>query len=497
VCTFPKRQLNMMRALSFILFAFLYTVDLCGQEGIPPEGAALFSGFVSGSTAAFVYIDTITIEGNHKTQDRIILRELNFAPGDSLAVAELSNILVAREELIMNTGLFAQANISFKKWEGATNKVHLHITVEEGWYIYPVPVFELADRNFNVWWVEQKRALNRLNFGVEFTHLNLTGRRDNLKVTAKYGYTRQYIVGYKLPFVNKKQTIGIAVEATYAQNREINYETRGNKQVFFRDEDDFLLQRFRVGSGVTWRPGLRISHGFYLEFQQNRIAEIVAKELNPNYFLNGQLLQRFLSFTYTFVYDDRDVRGYPLRGRAVFATLDKDGIGAFGDRNGLTLTAGYDHHWLLHPKWSLGILTSGKYSFIREQQPYNDNRALGFGKYNLHGYEFYIVDGLDMALTRWSLRYELFKKEMQLGKIVPIKALRRMPLRVYLAANSDFAYANDPYRNSALNPLSNRWLWGGGAGVDFVLYYDKVVRVEYSFNNRGEGGLFLNLSLGI
>ncbi|NUN99924.1 MAG: BamA/TamA family outer membrane protein [Saprospiraceae bacterium] len=486
-----------MRALSLSLVVFLITLDLSAQVSAATGEGILFSEPEQGSKSAFIYIDSITIEGNKKTLDKIILRELNFAPGDSLAVAELNSILSTREELIMNTGLFTRAEISFKNWEGATNKVHLHITVEEGWYIYPVPVFELADRNFNVWWVEQKRALNRLNFGVEFTHLNLTGRRDNLKVTAKYGYTRQYIVGYKLPYINKKQTLGISVEAAYAQNREINYATVGNKQVFFRDDDQFVLQRFRVAGGLTWRPGLRISHGFYLEYQQNRIAEIVAKELNPDYFLKGRQLQRYLSFSYSFVYDERDVRGYPLRGKAVYATVEKDGIGFFEDRNALTLTAGYDHHWLFRPKWSLGIRTSAKYSPIREQQPYNDNRAIGFGKYSLHGYEYYIIDGLDMALTRWSLRYELFKKEMHFGKIVPIKAMRRMPLRVYLALNNDVAYANDPYRNSALNPLSNRWLWGGGLGLDFVMYYDKVARVEYSFNHLGEGGLFLHLSLNI
>ena len=29
----------------------------------------------------------------------------------------------------------------------------------ENWYIFPIPKFELADRNFNVWWKEQKIRL--------------------------------------------------------------------------------------------------------------------------------------------------------------------------------------------------------------------------------------------------------------------------------------------------------------------------------------------------
>lgn len=485
-----------MRRLPVATLALLLTANLFAQQVAESLSSAPESSPLPDAPA-FVFIDTITIEGNHKTLDEIILRELNFAPGDSFPIGTLDGILESREQLIMNTGLFTSASISFKNWEGATNKVHLHIKVEEGWYIYPVPVFELADRNFNVWWVEQKRALNRLNFGIEFTHLNLSGRRDNLKLTAKYGYTRQYIVGYRLPFINKSQTIGIAVEAAYAQNREINYATEGNKQAFFKDDDRFLLQRFRVGGGLTWRPGLRIFHGLYLEYQQNRIADIVANELNPNYFGNGQQLQRAFSLTYSFIYDERDVRAYPMRGRAVFATVEKDGIGFFNDRDGLTLTAGYDHYWTLSNKWSLATQSSAKYSPIRKQQPYNDNRALGFGRNYLHGYEYYIVDGLDMALTRWSLRFELLKREWNLGKIVPIKAMRRMPMRLYLTANSDVAFANDPFRNAALNPLSNRWLWGKGLGLDFVLYYDKVFRIEYSVNHLREGGLFLHLSLNI
>ncbi len=487
-----------MKALFLIIPAWLLTFHLLGQDStVADRSLPLTAPAPSPAPLAYVYIDSITIEGNRKTQDKIILRELYFAAGDSLAVAELGQILETSEKLIMNTGLFVRTSITFKNWEGATNKVHLNIHVEESWYIYPVPVFELADRNFNVWWVEQKRALNRLNFGIEFSHLNLSGQRDNLKVTAKYGYTRQYIVGYKLPYINKSQTIGVAFEAAYAQNREVNYATEGNKQVFYRDEDRFLLQRFRLGAGVTWRPGQRIFHGLYAEFQQNKIDKLVALELNPDYLLDGRLLQRFLSLTYAFTYDERDVRGYPLHGRMVYGTVQKDGIGFFKDRNALTLTAGYDHYWLFRPRWSLSIQTSGKYSVIRDQQPYNDNRALGFGRSTLHGYEYYIVDGLDMVLTKWSLRYQVFKTELRLGKIVPIKAMRRMPVRLYFAMNSDWGYANDPYGDSAVNLMNNRWLWGRGLGLDFVFFYDKVARIEYSFNHLQEGGLFLHLSLGI
>ena len=158
----------------------------------------------------YVYIDSISVQGNKKTKKSIILREMLVGEGDTTSLAELSALMDRSEELIMNTGLFNLAEISFKAWEGSTNKVHLLVSVEETWYLYPVPIFELADRNFNVWWVEQGRSLQRLNFGMEFAHLNFSGKKDRLKISAKYGYTRKYALSYSLPFFNKAQTLGLS-----------------------------------------------------------------------------------------------------------------------------------------------------------------------------------------------------------------------------------------------------------------------------------------------
>ncbi len=43
------------------------------------------------------------------------------------------------------------------------------------------------------------------------------------------------------------------------------------------------------------------------------------------------------------------------------------------------------------------------------------------------------------------------------------------------------------------NELANQWLWGTGLGIDFVTYYDLVIRFEYTFNKQGDQGFFINL----
>lgn len=444
----------------------------------------------------FAYIDSISIEGNKTTRDKVILRELKFNVGDTISTNELGDILEQSENLVLNTGVFHKVVINIKNWEGSTNKVHILITVWETWFIYPSPILELVDRNFNVWWTEHNRSLERINFGLDFAHLNFTGRRDKLKFTAKYGYTRKYSMQYRLPFIDKEQKWGIFTDFSFSRNRELNYLTVNNKQEFYKDEERFIRDRFKSELGLTYRPKLLALHTFIVRFWQNRVDDIVATELNPDYFLNSRTLQRYFTLAYHYRYDTRDFHPYPTKGYQFEATIEKDGFGIFGDRDALTLTASYAQYIPLATKWSMGFRTKGKYSVIRSKQPYNDNRALGFGRDFLRGYEFYLMDGLDMAMLKSSVRFRLFKTEMTFGKLVPIKAFRTMPVKAFLSLNNDFGFVNAPFERE-LNPMHNRLLWGGGIGLDIVLYYDKVIQINYSFNHLWENGLFLQLNLAI
>ena len=458
--------------------------------------ALIIAPCIANAQMDYVFIDSISVQGNKKTKKSIILREMLIGEGDTTSLAELSALMDRSEELIMNTGLFNQAEISFKAWEGSTNKIHLLVSVEETWYLYPVPIFELADRNFNVWWVEQGRSLQRLNFGMEFAHLNFSGKKDRLKISAKYGYTRKYALSYSLPFFNKAQTLGLSAEVAFLRNREINYATTDNKQDFYRDGESFLYQRFRSDLALSYRPRIKASHDFITGFRQNRVDDIIVQDYNSEFFLDDRSFQRYFLMAYRFTFDQRDVRPYPWKGSFFHAVLEKDGLGIFEDRNALTFWSSYRRYLPFGKRWSLGLEANAKYSFIREQQPYNDNRAMGFGNQYLHGYEYYIMDGLDMLMGRSALRFQLWEKGMDFGKAVPIKAFQKMPIRFYLSLNNDLGYTNDPY-TARLNPLSNRLLWGGGIGLDIVLYYDKVIQIEYSFNDLMENGLFLHLNLNI
>ena len=45
--------------------------------------------------------------------------------------------------------------------------------------------------------------------------------------------------------------------------------------------------------------------------------------------------------------------------------------------------------------------------------------------------------------------------------------------------------------NNKLNMLNNKMLYTGGIGLDIISIYDVVLRVEYSFNQLNQSGLFV------
>lgn len=444
----------------------------------------------------YVFIDSIQIKGNKKTKDRIILREMKIEVGDSIHINELNRTLELNEKLILNAGLFTWGKINIKTWDPLTNRITLLIELAEAWYIYPFPIFELADRNFNVWWGEQNRSFKRVNYGLRINHHNTTGHNDPAKLVVQAGYTQKYELRYTLPPLNDRQTYGITAELFYAKNREIGYTTTENKLLFERRENEFPEQRFRAGVSFVFRPKFRSFHFFKIGFQQNTISDFVITDLNPNYFMDGNTRQRFIHFRYEYVYENRDIIPYPLSGNFLSVALEKEGIGIFGERNGFYLTGKFAQYLSFKKKWSVELIGKGMVSLVRTEQPYNKYKALGyFGDY-LRGYELYVIDGLDYGYFKTSLRYELINERLKVGDLLPVKLLRWVPLRIYFTMNSDAGYVNDPQFHQE-NPLTNQWLWGGGFGLDINIFYGSTFQVEYSINHLKEKGLFLHYKLKI
>jgi len=169
--------------------------------------------------AEYVVINEVILDGNKRTKDGIILRELDVLAGDTLYYADTAQWRLENEKRILSTGLFT--NISVELGEHREDNTRdIIIDLQENWYIYPNFIFDLADRNFSVWWNEQNRSLDRVNYGFRLNHINLTGNRDNLRLTTQFGFTKKFELDYSYPYLDKQQKLGIATNVTYTENRD-------------------------------------------------------------------------------------------------------------------------------------------------------------------------------------------------------------------------------------------------------------------------------------
>jgi len=210
--------------------------------------------FIVGSSYAqsdYVHIKQIQIIGNKKTKDKVIHRELIATEGDSIKLTDLDKLFANNRLQILSTGLFNNATLNLINYKVSEATADIEVRVEENWYLFPVPIFELADRNFTVWWEEQGRRLDRTNYGFRLGHYNFTGNRDPLKIKIHFGYIRKYELEYAHPYLALDNKLGIAASIFYSENREIAYKTENNKTLFHKMEDERkLLSRFRVGPQI-------------------------------------------------------------------------------------------------------------------------------------------------------------------------------------------------------------------------------------------------------
>ncbi len=446
-------------------------------------------GQVTLAQISKVYIAAIDIEGNKKTKSQLIRNELNLTVGDSLPLADLMPMINKNERYLFNTGLFISTRIKIVKWEG-TN-VHLKVLVEEAWYIVPIPQFELADRNFNVWWVQQNRDLRRANIGLWFFWRNVSGYNDLLKTVVQFGYTRKFELDYYLPPMGRKRKFGFLVNALYSDNKEINYTTAQNQPLFYNDYDSKERQfsRLRFSLKGYYRRRLTENHQLGLTYLQLAISKEVLA-LNTDFFGDNRHIQRSFQLQYSYTLNKRDIQIYPLQGYYIHSSLTKQGLGVFQDINQLQWYNHWSAHIRLHPDLYWTTHLKARYNMLTNKMPYYDNRALGYEDI-IRGYQYYTIDGQSFGLIQSELNFRLVNFEIPLWKKAPISYLQKMPIKLHFRYHVDVGYVWDRYYATS-NPLSNSSLVATGVGLDIILYnYNVIFQIEYSVNKSGENGLYL------
>ncbi len=459
----------------------LYSTPCYTQPAAPINDSVVIS--TANNTPALITIADIVIVGNKKTKPYIIQREIPFKTGQFLLLSDLNDQLELCRQQLMNTALFVDVDVTVAKQQNEL--VFINILVKERWYFFPLPYFKLIDRNFNQWWVEQKKSFDRVNYGLKFIQNNVSGRNDNLNIWLVSGYTQQVSFRYEHPFADKALKHGFNTFFAYSRNREITYGTdTENKQAFFK-QDDFVRTNIRAEATYSYRPKIKTRHYFKVTYNDELIADTIAK-LNPLFFSNGETKARFFDISYSMLYFGVDYIPYPLKGlTADISLLKRIGIGSDIDIWQLRGKASYSKP--ITKKTNLYLQAAGVVS-LPFDQPFYNKRMFGYGDLYMRGLEYYVVDGVAGFVGRATIRQEMLN--FKLKTYLKSKRHDKIPFRIYAKMYGDAGYAYD--KTHTPSPLNNKWLKTWGAGIDIITFYDIVLRFEYSFNQIGGEGLFFH-----
>ena len=451
-----------------------------------------FKSLPIDTTGHFVEVNRVFIIGNRITRDQIINRELSLKPGDIIYTGDLPGVLDLDRKKLINLRLFNKVEIRTLQLD--QKKIDLLVDLNERWYTFPSPVFELSDRNFNEWWQNYNHSWKRVYYGLRLYQYNMRGRNETVRVVAQFGFAHKFELLYRIPYIDKKQKQGLAFEFGYLETKNLAFKTENHKYQFLSSPD--IVRQDKIGAVTySYRKSFYQTHAVRLEYRYMNVADTI-RSANSNYIQSEsqQLRQQYTSLSYQFTSDHRDFFAYPLKGYQLIASIAKLGIGAGDDVNKFDVNISYSKFFDLKKKFYLSNNMIGYWS-TPKNLAYTNYGVLGLRKQFVRGYEVYVIEGPYYVVNKTTFKKLLFSKVYR-WEDMPIEQFRHIPLSIYFKTYADVGYVRNyqDYREAGRNTLlSDKLISGAGFGLDVIGSYDLVFRFEYTWNSIGQRGFFFHI----
>ena len=447
-----------------------------------------FWGLLLFNITAFAGVLTdIQITGNEKTKDRIILRELSFHPGDTILSKDFPKHVSLSYNNLINTLLFNYVYISFDKKSNNNDSLIAKIEVEERWYFWPEIVFKFQERNFTEWL--RNKNFNRLDYGTFLTQRNVRGLNETFQLLLQWGFNRKIGAYYEWPNLTKHQKNGLNIGGFYnAQNEVFTNIDEGNRMVYNEDSRSLLTNQSLFMEYVR-RGHFFMRHMFRLNYDRFSLNNKL-EDYNSNFFNSTfQSDVHFLSFGYKMKWDKRDSKNYPLKGNYFDVQFYQRGLGILDENVNVSYFKFNARHFIkASNRW---FFSYGGFAniFVQDRVPFYFQQGLGFNRY-VRGYEPYVIFGKENVLLKSNLKYAILKPRVKEFEWIPHKKFKKAFLAIYTNLFLDAGYST-PFKNNEKS-LNNEFLAGAGIGLDFVTYYDLVLRVEAATNIDQLTGIYIS-----
>jgi outer membrane protein assembly factor BamA len=432
-------------------------------------------------------IESIEITGNNITKEKIILREIEFQPGDTIAAHILPEIIKQTSNNLMNMSIFHFVDIDYETIsadeQGQFLRISIHIRCTERWYLWPIPYASFEERNVNDWL--ERRDLSRFSWGAALFLENFRGRKETLSLGFKTGFNDMVVLKYVNPSIDKSLSTGLSATFNFTRERNIFYLTEENKIQVLKLDDDYAVWNRYVNISLSKRFGIHQTFRVYGQYNHYTFSDTLFA-LNPLFSEPNLSQLKFFTLSLWYKYDFRDYIHYPLEGFFFDCELTKQGLGIISNNNfsDMNLKSSYRTYRKLADRF---YFAGGIAARIRldDNRSYLFGRGLGFGNDYVRGFEQYVIDGRNYVLFKSNFKYNIIKPGILKLNFLRSEKFNTIPYRFYLNIFADAGYISDR-QNEAINPLANRLLTGFGLGIDFVTYYDRAYRVEISRNSKNE-----------
>ncbi|MCL5029902.1 MAG: BamA/TamA family outer membrane protein [Bacteroidetes bacterium] len=441
----------MIKYFITILFFSLIPIHVFSQTG----DTTYFNGNYS------IKVDSIKIDGIKITDPDVILRELTFGIGDTVT----SKIVNYNLNRIYSLGIFTHVNMipfSYKE------KNILLISVEESWYIYPIPFVEFQDRDWQ-----------KISYGLNLMIRNFRGENETLRATASFGYDPKFIIYYDRPYFIKKQSIYLTLELAYQNSKNKSYTAQN---IFGGD----FNQKFITGT-IDLGKRFNLFNRFDIFFGYNYIeSPIFIKGISAS----DNRIDRQILFGASYTFDTRDLFQFPSTGTYFYIDFQFKGLG-MENINYQVADLDLRKYFLLSDdlrlKWRFSTrLTFGKLV------PYYDYSYFGYQE-RIRGYFTTEMEGNDLYFSSLEMNYPIIKDiniDFDFLPIIP-KSLLSYRFAVYLELFMDTG-------TTRLwgQPLSIKNLYSGyGTGLVFLILPYSELRTEFAINDYGKTQFILGLGL--
>ena len=418
----------------------------------------LFTLSVFARDTTFISVGRIQIEGNKRTKDFIIERELDIKQGVKILKIELEDRLAQNQKRIINTTLFRDVSVTHTDAIG--DEINIIVKVKENWYLWAFPYASFNDRNFNEW-RNRGSDFGRLNYGFFVDHENLFGRMQKLEFVFETGFTDRFTLRYNIPYLNKGGKDGLYTEFRFENLSNLNYTTKNN-QLEFVYADEQLKTQFEGKVKYRYRGGFYHFHYAEVGYNISSISDSLFI-LNKN-FLNNQLKQQqFTSLGYTYKYDKRDNINFPLKGKVLIADARKFGILPTDNFNSWQFKLAFANYYALKRKWYFNYILKAS-AFTNPDVPYNLLRGIGYDENIIRGYDLFVANGSSYLSGRINLKNQLLSKIYKL-KFIKWRQFNTLPLNVFFNAFVDAGYVHNKYPERINNDLTNSRLTSYGIGL--------------------------------